>query len=109
MTRENEISIASCAYGSKGSSIDFEAGAKWADANPKNLWISVNDDLPCYHENMIALVDTLGKYTYDVLVRFDYGGISLANMNCRGYKQNWRWSERGIITHWMSIPKFKED
>ena len=108
MTRENEISIASCAYGSKGSSIDFEAGAKWADANPKNLWISVDDDLPCYHENMIALVDTLGKYTYDVLVRFDYGGISLANMNCRGYKQNWRWSERGIITHWMPVPPFSE-
>lgn len=109
MTREDEITIASCAYGSKGSSIDFEAGAKWADRNPKSPWISVDDDLPCNHEDMIALVDTLGKYTYGVLVRFDYGGISLANMNCRGYKQNWRWSERGIITHWMPIPKLKEE
>ena len=35
MTRKDEITIASCAYGSRGSSIDFEAGAKWADANPK--------------------------------------------------------------------------
>ena len=87
----------------------FESGVKWADSNPKSPWISVEDDLPCNHEEMIALVDTLGKYTYDVLVRFDYGGISLANMNCRGYKQNWRWSERGIITHWMPIPKLEED
>lgn len=109
MTRKDEITIASCAYGSRGSSIDFEAGAKWADANPKSPWISIDDDLPCNHEDMIALVDTLGKYTYEVLVRFNYGGISLANMNCRGYKQNWRWSERGIITHWMPIPKLKEE
>ena len=109
MTRKDEITIASCAYGSRGSSIDFEAGAKWADANPKSPWISVDDDLPCNHEDMIALVDTLGKYTYEVLVRFNYGGISLANMNCRGYKQNWRWSERGIITHWMPIPKLEEE
>lgn len=35
MTRKDEITVASCAYGSRGSSIDFEAGAKWADANPK--------------------------------------------------------------------------
>ena len=56
MTREDEISIASCAYGSKGSSIDFEAGAKWSDANPKSPWISVEDDLPCNHEEMIHVV-----------------------------------------------------
>lgn len=35
MTRKDQITIASCAYGSRGSCIDFEAGAKWADANPK--------------------------------------------------------------------------
>lgn len=46
MTRENEIAIASCAYGNRGSSVDFEAGARWADANPKSPWISVEDDLP---------------------------------------------------------------
>lgn len=77
MTREDEIIIASCAYGRKGSSIDFEAGAKWADSNPKSPWISVDDDLPCNHEDMIVLAGPLGKDTYNVLVRFDYGGISL--------------------------------
>ena len=109
MTREHEITIASCAYGRRGSSIDFEAGAKWADANPKSPWISVDDDLPCDHNDMIALVDNFSKDTYSVLVRFNHGGINFAYMYCNGYKQDWHWSERGIITHWMQIPKLEEE
>ena len=31
----------------------FEAGVKWADANPKSSWISVKDDLPCNNHNNI--------------------------------------------------------
>ena len=31
----------------------FIEGAKWADANPKSPWISVNDDLPCNHKEMM--------------------------------------------------------
>lgn len=53
MTREEQISIASCAYGSRGSSIDFTAGAKWADSNPKSPWISVEEDLPCNHKELL--------------------------------------------------------
>lgn len=109
MTREHEITIASCAYGSRGSSIDFEAGAKWADANPKSPWISVDDDLPCNHEDMIALVGNLSKHTCSVLVRFDHGGINFAYMYCSGCKQDWHWAESSIITHWMPIPKLEEE
>ena len=47
MTREDEITIASCAYGIKGSSIDFEASAKWADANPKSGLIDLSQ---AWHE-----------------------------------------------------------
>ena len=28
-------------------------GAKWADTNPKSPWISVEDDLPCNHEELL--------------------------------------------------------
>lgn len=42
MTREDQIAIASCAYGSRGSSIDFEAGAKWAGANPKQELVDLS-------------------------------------------------------------------
>ena len=109
MTRENEISIASCAYGSKGSSIDFEAGAKWADANPKNPWISVNDDLPCNHEEMIhVVVEIIELRTDRVLAMTDDGIIVIAYMYKFG-SWTWHWSETERITHWMPIPKFKED
>ena len=54
MRREGEIAIASCAYGSRGSSIDFTAGVKWADSNPILPWINVNDDLPCNHKELIS-------------------------------------------------------
>lgn len=87
----------------------FEFGVEWADSNQKSPYISVDDDLPCNHEDMIALVDTKGKETYSVLVRFDHGGINFAYMYCSISKQNWHWAESSIITHWMPIPKLEED
>lgn len=41
----------------------FEAGIKWADNNPKSLWVSVEDDLPCNHEEL-----THSNYTDRVLI-----------------------------------------
>ena len=35
MTREEQIERTSLSYSCVGSAIDFEAGAKWADDNPK--------------------------------------------------------------------------
>ena len=35
MTREEQIEVTSLSYSCVGSAIDFEAGAKWADDNPK--------------------------------------------------------------------------
>ena len=42
MTREEQIEITSLTYGCVGSGIDFEAGAKWADANPKSGLIDLS-------------------------------------------------------------------
>lgn len=89
--------------------VGLQYGLDVADANPKSTWISVEDDLPCNHDDMIALVSTLGKDTYKVLVRFEDGGLNFEYMYCSGYKQNWHWSGRATITHWMPIPKLKED
>ena len=61
MTREEQIAIASCAYGSRGSSIDFTVGAKWADSHPKSPWISVEEDLPC-NNPIIYILALLIKY-----------------------------------------------
>ena len=105
MTREDEITIASCTYGSKGSSIDFEAGAKWADANPKSPWIRVDDDLPCNHREYIDL--KYNSYTCQMLVRCKNGIYSVERMVM--IFGRWRWAESNDITHWMPIPKLEEE
>ena len=47
MTREEQIEITSLAYDCVGSGIDFEAGAKWPDANPKSGLIDLSQ---AWHE-----------------------------------------------------------
>ena len=109
MTREEQIEITSLAYGCVGSGIDFEAGAKWADANPKSPWISVKDDLPCNHKEMIkVVVEDADTYTDCVLAMTDKGTMTIAYM----YKfdsWSWHWNETDRITHWMAIPKLEEE
>ena len=105
MTREEQISIASCAYGSRGSSIDFTVGAKWADSNPKSPWISVEDDLPCNNPDNIYF-----GFTTSVLAIDDKNNTFMAFM-MKGKDNKWVWdSSHGFafldhITHWMPIPK----
>ena len=86
-----------------GSSLDFTVGAKWADANPKNPWISVEDDLPCNHEELVeydvstVLVFVKTKYSTDTDYMRLYGDFT------------WRWERYRNITHWMIIPKLSEE
>ena len=91
MTREEQIAIASCAYGSRGSSIDFTVGAKWADSHPKSPWISVEDDLPCNHDELKP-----NNYaTYKVIVLLNDGRIR------ETYMFYDKWVQYGKkITHW---------
>ena len=67
MTREDQIAAASYVYGMRGSSIDFAAGATWADKNPnpqnideylykeKGYPISLNGEIPTFEETMKAV------------------------------------------------------
>ena len=109
MTREEQISIASCAYGSRGSSIDFTVGAKWADSNPKSPWISVEDDLPCNNPNNIHF-----GFTNTVLVIDDENNTYIAFM-VKGKDNKWVWDSADnfaflhSITHWMPIPKLPKE
>ena len=106
MTREHEITIASCAYGSRGSSIDFEAGARWADNNPKSRWISVKDDLPCNHKGLLRFD---GSSTKPVCVIDNEGVFGIVNMvkttnGIIGIDPYWKW-QCGVIYYWMPIPE----
>ena len=80
----------------------FEKGAKWADANPKSQWISVNDDLPCNHDELISLDDK--RYTlYVVAVIHNF--IIMSRM----YKEDGKWSlENDEPTHWLPIPELQK-
>lgn len=104
MTREEEIKKASdelfnSASCSKTYKMGFEAGAMWADANPKSPWISVFDSLPCNHKELIdndistALVFVKTKYSV---------GTDYMRLYC---DSTWKWERYHGITHWMPIPK----
>ena len=70
----------------------FEKGAKWADENPKSPWISVNDDLPCFHEELICGTEiSEGTETLEVFAINEYNDIWSDYMiyeNCK-----WRWND----------------
>ena len=105
MTREEQISIASCAYGSRGSSIDFTAGAKWADSNPKSPWISVKDKLPCNEKDLIVeILKGVELRTKKVGVLSIDGYIDISYM-CSLPPHGWHWNTNDTITHWFPLPE----
>lgn len=80
----------------------FEKGAKWADANPKSPWISVDDDLPCNHEEL-----THSNYTDRVLISAKNGFVEVAFM---GKIENvWVWETPIRVSHWMPIPELPKE
>ena len=100
MTREEQIAIASCAYGSRGSSIDFTVGAKWADSHPKPAWISVDEDLPCNHEELVSK----GSSSTKRVIVIEDGGYYF---DCMVLSENgkWKWFYSFNPSHWFPIPE----
>ena len=80
----------------------FEKGAKWADANPKSPWISVDDDLPCNHEEL-----THSNYTDRVLISAKNGFVEVAFMS--KIENGWVWETPIKVSHWMPIPKLPKE
>ena len=101
MTREEQIAIASCAYGSRGSSVDFEVGAKWADANPKSIWINVKDRLPEQDEEVIVLCDDLNTAP---LYKISFAHIVDKTM-CQDYNG---WNIPNVV-YWFPMPKLPKE
>ena len=87
----------------------FEGGVKWADAHPKSPWISVNDDLPCNHEELLSKEKE--GYTESVMA---YTNIGVIFISMRKYNDGWKWETshyfpRIIITHWFPIPELPKE
>ena len=84
----------------------FEAGVKWADKNPKSPWISVKDDLPCNHEELI--VDTpLYKRNKPVVCNKPCG-IRVDQMVYDMSLNEWYWTGETPI-HWFPAPELPKE
>ena len=80
----------------------FEAGVKWADSHPKSPWISVKDDLPCNHEELIRGTEiSEGTETIDVFAANEDGLIWDDYMIYENGK--WRWNDFEPA-YWMIAP-----
>ena len=104
MTREEEIIEAAnkyseYEYNESTANNGFIKGAKWADNNPKSPWISVEEDLPCNHKELISPDDKRDTLHVVALIR---GHIIFSRM-CK-LEGKWFW-ENDEPTHWLPIPK----
>ena len=63
-------------------------------------WISVKDDLPCNHEDLLHPL--YANFTKDVLVIYENKYISLERM-IKDDKGNWKFV--GNVLYWMPIPE----
>lgn len=109
MTRGEEIHIAASKYVEENSINGYVAisdhkdsfieGAQWADANPKLPWISVKDDLPCNHKELISPDDKRDTLYVVAVIRRH---IIFSRM--RKLEGKWFW-ENDEPTYWLPIPK----
>ena len=95
-----------------------EAGIKWADENPKSPWISVDEDLPCNHEELMSKYPFgYKKQTVNVLTLLPTGCVATDSM---GYRERWwnggrwdgekwEWDSLRRPTHWLPIPKLSKE
>ena len=84
----------------------FEEGVKWADSNPKSPWISVNDDLPCFHEELICGTEISEvTETIEVFAINEHNDIWTDYMVYENGK--WRWNDFEP-DFWMITPKVQK-
>ena len=87
----------------------YMSGIRWADANPKNPWISVDDDLPCNHEELIT---TNGRYEKNTIyvITIDKYGIIESNYMVLYDDGKWEWKySLPAPCYWMLIPKLPKE
>lgn len=80
----------------------FLEGAKFA---LDNQWISIDDDLPCNHEELITTDGYYEKETINVITISKTGIIYINYMILCDNKWKWKWKYGSIPCYWMLIPK----
>ena len=84
--------------------VGLQEGLSIADANPKSPWISVDDDLPCNHEELITTDGYYEKETVDVIT-ISKSGIIDTNYMVLYNNGIWRWKYDILPCYWMPISK----
>ena len=98
MTVQEEIKKKAEGYGKLAPV--FLEGAKFA---LENQWISVDEDLPCYHQELIFLGGLIeGSETVEVFARNEHGDVWTDYMIYENNK--WRWNDFEPA-YWMIAPK----
>lgn len=79
----------------------FLEGAEFA---LENQWISVKEDLPCNHKELLL---STGYHTVTVFTYKKGGACGMDNMIIRNGKWEWEaWKENYL--YWMPIPNFQK-
>lgn len=88
--------------------VRLQEGFSIADANPKSPWISVEDDLPCNHDELIitnCYYD--GKETINVITINKRGVVNENFMIF--YDNKWEWGFSTAPCYWMPIPELPKE
>lgn len=93
----------------------FLEGAEWADENSKSPWISVKDDLPCNHKDLMKNEN----YTKRVLVVLSWNEdptarhIDISDMSnvIGSHNVGFYWRSNGYytVTHWRRLPELPKE
>ena len=78
----------------------FNRGIEFQKQNSKSSWISVEDDLPCNHDEMVQT-----DFTDRVLVLTSNGCSELEVANMCVVEGVWEWNTLKTVLYWMPIPK----
>ena len=84
----------------------FNKGIEFQKQKTNSPWISVEDDLPCNHEELLK--SPKSYRTKSVIVRFDNNMHGFAYMTKIPNKWEWFNKIKGI-THWMPIPELPKE
>ena len=100
--KENSFHGVNSAY-----SLGFVDGALWMSDYNKSSWISVKDDLPCNHKELISLDKSSENLTVtEYVVAVIYGFKLLSRM----YELDGKWYwENDEPTHWFPIPELLKE
>ena len=85
----------------------FLEGAEFAI---ENQWISVDEDLPCNHSDLVLTYNDTPFSTKRVMVVTDIHTLFLCEMK-KDDDRGWIWniSTKDKITHWFPIPELPKE